>query len=248
MLIMIKKIKFFLFRCNRYFSKRSSETYLKWVRKQGVRVGQGCQVKDPRHILIDTTRPSLLEIGNHVFLHKDMSILTHDWTGWALLPLTGEFIPSHKRTKIGNNIWFGEGVKVLSGVEIGDNCIIGAYSVVTRSIPANSVAVGTPCRVVCSIEQFYKKRKQAYCAEIEDYARSIKECFGREPKMEDFADDYPIFVNGSNFDKYNYPYSIVFNDKEFDSWKKNHCSKYQGFEDFTAHMMGGVNHRYLKVA
>ena len=231
---MIKRIKFFLFRCNRFFSKRSSEAYLKWVRKQGVLVGEGCKVKDPRHILIDTTRPSLLEIGSQVFLHKDMRILTHDWTGWTLLPLTGEFIPSHKRTKIDSNIWFSEGGKVLSGVEIGDNCIISAYSVVTRNIPASSVAVGSPCRVICSIEQFCRKREQAYFSEIEDYARSIKERFGRVPMMEDFYDDYPIFVNGSNFDKYDYPYNVIFNDKEFELWKKNHSSKYQGFEDFIA--------------
>lgn len=246
---MIKKLSSFLFRCNRFFSKRSSEAYLNWVRKQGVKVGQGCQVLDPRRIMIDTTRPSLLEIGNHVFLHRDMSILTHDWTGWVLLPLTGEFIPSHKRTKIGNNIWFGEGVKVLSGVEIGDNCIIGAYSVVTRSIPANSVAVGSPCRVICSIEQFCKKRELSYCAEIEDYAYSIKERFGRELKIEDFADDYPIFVNGSNYDKYKYPYDIIFNDKEFELWKKKHSSKYQCFDDFIAHIENGKRsecHNYKK--
>ena len=231
---MLSKIQYLRFRLNRLFSKRSSEAYLNYVRKQGVKVGEGCKVKDPRHILIDTTRPSLLEIGSHVFLHKDMSILTHDWTGWTLLPLTGEFIPSHKRTKIGSNIWFGEGVKVLSGVEIGDNCIIGAYSVVTKSVPANSVAVGSPCRVVCSIEQFCEKRKKAYFTEIEDYARSIRERFGREPQIEDFYDDYPIFVNGGNFDKYDYPYNVIFNDKEFEVWKKNHVSKYQGFEDFIA--------------
>lgn len=223
-------------RFERLFSKRSSDAYLSWVKRQGVKIGEGCQVKNPRRIIIDITRPSLLEIGSHVFLHENMSILTHDWTGWTLLPLTGEFIPSHKRTKIGNNIWFGEGVKVLSGVEIGDNCIIGAYSVVTRSIPANSVAVGTPCRVVCSIEQFCEKRKQAYFAEIEDYARSIRERFGREPQLEDFTDDYPIFANGSNCDKYDYPYSIIFNDKEFETWKKDHISKYQGFDDFMTHL------------
>ena len=231
---MLSKIQYLRFRLNRLFSKRSSEAYLNWVRKQGVKVGEGCKVKDPRHILIDTTRPSLLEIGSHVFLHKDMSILTHDWTGWTLLPLTGEFIPSNKITKIGSYIWFGEWVKVLSGVEIGDNCIIGAYSVVTKSVPANSVAVGSPCRVVCSIEQFCEKRKKAYFTEIEDYARSIRERFGREPQIEDFYDDYPIFVNGGNFDKYDYPYNVIFNDKEFEVWKKNHVSKYQGFEDFIA--------------
>lgn len=235
---MIEKITHLCFRFQRFFAKRNGQSYLDWVRKQGVKIGEGCQVKNPRRILIDVTRPSLLEIGSHVFLHENMSILTHDWTGWCFVPMYGEFIPSHKRTKIGNNIWFGEGVKVLSGVEIGDNCIIGAYSVVTRSIPANSVAVGVPCKVVCTIEDFYKRRKESYFSEIEDYAVSIKERFGREICKEDFYDDYPIFVNGSNYDKYNYPYDIIFNDKEFDAWKKNHSSKYQGFESFIARMGG----------
>lgn len=67
---MINKIKCFGFRFRRFYAKRNSESYLNWIRNQGVKVGVGCQVKDPRHILIDTTRPSLLEIGNHVFYIK----------------------------------------------------------------------------------------------------------------------------------------------------------------------------------
>jgi len=49
---------------------------------------------------------------------------------------------------VGNNVWFGGGVKVLPGVTIGDNTVIGAGSVVSRDIPANCLAVGNPCRVV----------------------------------------------------------------------------------------------------
>ena len=49
---------------------------------------------------------------------------------------------------VGNNVWFGGGVKVLPGVTIGDNCVIGAGSVVTKDIPGNSLAYGNPCRVV----------------------------------------------------------------------------------------------------
>ena len=49
---------------------------------------------------------------------------------------------------VGNNVWIGAQVCVLPGVTIGDNCVIGAGSVVTRDIPANSVAVGNPCRVI----------------------------------------------------------------------------------------------------
>lgn len=49
---------------------------------------------------------------------------------------------------IGNNVWIGAQVCVLPGVTIGDNCVVGAGSVVNRDIPAGSLAVGNPCRVV----------------------------------------------------------------------------------------------------
>lgn len=52
---------------------------------------------------------------------------------------------------IGNNVWIGAQVCVLPGVTIGDNCVIGAGSVVNKSIPANSLAVGNPCRVIRKI-------------------------------------------------------------------------------------------------
>lgn len=49
---------------------------------------------------------------------------------------------------IGNNVWIGADVTILPGVSIGDNTVIGAGSVVTKSIPHNVVAVGNPCRVI----------------------------------------------------------------------------------------------------
>lgn len=56
-----------------------------------------------------------------------------------------------KPVHIGNECWFGANVVVCPGVTIGDNCVIGAGSVVTRSIPANTFAVGNPCRVIREI-------------------------------------------------------------------------------------------------
>ena len=53
-----------------------------------------------------------------------------------------------KPVSIGNNCWIGGSVTILPGVTIGDNCTIGAGSVVTRNIPANSIAIGNPCRVI----------------------------------------------------------------------------------------------------
>ena len=56
-----------------------------------------------------------------------------------------------KPVSIGNNVWIGGSVTILPGVSIGDNCTIGAGSVVVSDIPADSIAVGNPCRVVKSI-------------------------------------------------------------------------------------------------
>lgn len=56
-----------------------------------------------------------------------------------------------KPVTIGNGCWICAGVTILSGVSIGDNCVIGAGSVVTRPIPANSFAAGNPCRVIRTI-------------------------------------------------------------------------------------------------
>lgn len=56
-----------------------------------------------------------------------------------------------KPITVGDNVWIGAHVTVLPGVTIGNNCVIGAGSVVTHDIPANSVAVGNPCRVIKTI-------------------------------------------------------------------------------------------------
>ncbi|MCI8632297.1 MAG: sugar O-acetyltransferase [Lachnospiraceae bacterium] len=58
-----------------------------------------------------------------------------------------------KPVHIGNDCWFGASVTVCPGVTIGDNCVIGAGSVVTRDIPANSFAAGVPCKVIRTLTE-----------------------------------------------------------------------------------------------
>lgn len=53
---------------------------------------------------------------------------------------------------VGNDVWIGANVCVLPGVTIGDDCVIGAGSVVVKDIPPHSVAVGNPCKVIKTIK------------------------------------------------------------------------------------------------
>jgi acetyltransferase-like isoleucine patch superfamily enzyme len=50
--------------------------------------------------------------------------------------------------EVGSNVWIGYGASVLRGVRVGDNSVLGTYTVVTRSVPANAVVAGQPARVL----------------------------------------------------------------------------------------------------
>lgn len=54
----------------------------------------------------------------------------------------------HAPIKIGENVWIGQGSRICKGVEIGDNSIVAANSVVTKSVPANCIVAGNPARIV----------------------------------------------------------------------------------------------------
>jgi galactoside O-acetyltransferase len=72
--------------------------------------------------------------------------------------------------RIGDNVWIGSGVQIMPGVSIGDNSVIGAGSTVTRDVPADVVALGTPCRVVREIgehDRTYVWRDQTFDVPVE---------------------------------------------------------------------------------
>ena len=84
-----------------------------------------------------------IEIGDNTMIGPKVTIVTLNHSLRPKDRLTA--IPSP--VKIGKNVWIGASCIILPGVTIGDNCVIGAGSVVVKSIPQNAIAVGNPAKI-----------------------------------------------------------------------------------------------------
>jgi acetyltransferase-like isoleucine patch superfamily enzyme len=88
-----------------------------------------------------------ITIGDNVLCGANTLITDFDWHGLTpgnRLTYSGD----SREVIIGKDVFIGYGVVILKGVTIGENSVIGANSVVTRSIPANVIAGGNPCKVL----------------------------------------------------------------------------------------------------
>lgn len=213
----------------------SSDRYIAYLKKHHVIIGDGVLFRNPKTIDIDLTRPSLIEIGNNARFLDGFTILTHDFTTKVFLNLYDEFVPSSGKVVIGNNVYFARKCTVLKGVTIGDNCIFGYGSTITKDIPANFVAVGTPAKVICTVEEYYRRRCEKSIEEAFIYARSIKERYGRMPVIEDFWEEFPLFINGNEIDKYPVHFQKTIQsqlESSFINWGKNHKAPFRDFDEF----------------
>ena len=112
---------------------------------------------------------ALVTIGDNVFVGPNVSIMTpmHPYLPEERnLYINDNGIETDKEyakpIKIGNNCWLASNVVICGGVTIGDGCVIGAGSVVTRDIPSGVLAAGNPCRVIRKItneDSIYLKKE-----------------------------------------------------------------------------------------
>ena len=116
----------------------------------GLKIGKDCDIQFES--IIDWSHCWLIEIGDRVTLAPRVHILAHDAS--TKRPL-GKTVLG--KVKIGNDVFIGAGTIVLPNVEIGDKVVVGAGSVVSRNIPANSVAIGSPARVICTYDEYIAK-------------------------------------------------------------------------------------------
>ena len=108
-----------------------------------------------------------IRIGDNVQLAPNVAIYT---AGHPVHPATRNTLYEYGiDVTIGNNVWIGGNVVICPGVTIGDNTVIGAGSVVTKDIPAWTVAAGNPCRVIREITES-DRNKQFAGREIDEEA------------------------------------------------------------------------------
>lgn len=103
-----------------------------------------------------STEPWIITLGKNVHITNGVKFITHD--GGTLL--FRKLVPDLEITKpitVGNDVYFGNDVIVLPGVNIGNRVIIGAGAVVAKDIPDNSVAVGVPARVIKTADEYFEK-------------------------------------------------------------------------------------------
>lgn len=106
-------------------------------------------------VILDPSHCWLIEIGDNVTMAPRVHILCHDAS-------TKQFLEYTKigRVTIGNNVFIGAESVVLPGINIGNNVIIGANSTVTHDVPDNSVVIGSPTRILCSLDEYLDKEKK----------------------------------------------------------------------------------------
>lgn len=136
----------------RLLSRLRGEQDLEKLIKRGLVVGE--KFKRMEGVIIDPSHCCHINIGNNVWLASRVHILAHDASTKMFLNYTRV-----ANTKIGDNVFIGVGTIVLPGVTIGSNVVIGVGSVVSKDIPDNSVAVGSPARVIKSIDDYLAKEK-----------------------------------------------------------------------------------------
>lgn len=214
------------------YARTSSKRYEKFLRNKGCKIGKGIFWGRIKTIEIDYSRPLLVDIGNDVRINTGFTLMTHDGASLVFRKKYHDFIPSSGIIKIGNNVYFGRHCTVLKGVTIGDNCIIGYGSLVTKDIPANSVAAGRPAKVICDLDTYYQKRKVASLQEAFAYAQRIKEITRRKPTIEEMYEEFPFYLDGDQ-EEPRLKLSVEYQTRGFyEEWKKNHKAPFNGFEEF----------------
>lgn len=218
-----------------YGYRADSESYLRYLRELGMRIGEGTTLFSSKTVIIDEQKPQMIIIGRNVQITRGVIILSHDY-GWAVTKAVyDDVLGSVRPVTIGDNVYIGMNAIILAGSRIGNNVIIGANSTVTGIIPDNCVAVGSPCREIYSIEEYHEKRKKAQLSEAVEIARQYFDCYGQYPPKDIFAEYFWLWTKNREdlTEHFTYQNNLILG-SEMKTWEKfeNHTPIFSSYQDF----------------
>ncbi len=114
-----------------------------YAKYKGVKVGTNCRIITK----LFGTEPWLITIGNNSAVARGVMFLTHDGSTWLIQDEKGRRYSYHP-IEIGNQVMIGVNCIIMPGVKIEDNVIVAAGSVVTKSVPKNSIVGGNPAKII----------------------------------------------------------------------------------------------------
>lgn len=156
-----------------------------YAKVKRVKIGSKCQISTKYW----GSEPFLIDIGDHVHITRGVRFVNHDGGVWVFRNENPRFDVFGK-IKIGYNTFIGNDATILYGVCIGSNCIIGAGSIVTKSVPDGCVVAGNPAKYICRTEDYYKK--------IEPYNTSLK--LSKNKRKELLKIDEKYFIKRKSID------------------------------------------------
>ena len=137
-----------------------------------VHLGKNVQLIGPVHPNIWSSEPYLITIGDNTTISFDVVFITHCGETRVLRNLAKteeeKQIVIYKKIKVGANCFIGCRSIIMPGVNIGNNVIVGAGSIVTHDIPDNMVCAGSPAKVLCTIDEYKAKHTNEfmYCVKL----------------------------------------------------------------------------------
>ncbi|AFU98946.1 acyltransferase [Simiduia agarivorans] len=135
-----------------HFIRRKRELYIQDLVDKGLKIGKNSiPVAD---FFFDPSHCFLIDIGDNVTFAPNVRLIAHDASSKFLTGYT-----KIAKITIQDNCFIGDSVIVLPGVTIGEGSIIGTGSIVTKDVPPNSVAIGSPAKVVDTTEKYKNKLK-----------------------------------------------------------------------------------------
>jgi acetyltransferase-like isoleucine patch superfamily enzyme len=125
------------------------------ARRSGVKIGKNCLSSTENF----PSEAYLIEIGDYVRITRNVKFFTHAGL-WSQRKKNHLLLEHFGKIKIGNYTYIGDGCLIMPGVTIGNDAIIGAGSVVVKSIPDGVMVAGKPIKIIGKTEEFIIKDSQ----------------------------------------------------------------------------------------